>query len=165
MERVTGIGGIFLQTESPEYLYDRYEKHLGIKREPHGQAPNMSAITNAVTIVVSESSLVRLFCHGKIVGEIIPELWMLDRTAQLKGLVKKGAIRRIDGVHADQRSRLSANRIDYSRVTSVDRLPRQRRSPHHRKHSEQEENSLCESPDCATPFLSLCLNSVQHFRS
>jgi len=49
----------------------------------------MSAITNAVTIVVSESSVVRLFCHGKIVGEIIPELWMLDRTAQLKGLVKK----------------------------------------------------------------------------
>jgi hypothetical protein len=29
----------------------------------------MSALTNAVTIVVSESSVVRLFCHGKMVGE------------------------------------------------------------------------------------------------
>jgi hypothetical protein len=37
MKRVTGIGGIFFQSESPAHLYDWYEKHLGIKREPHGQ--------------------------------------------------------------------------------------------------------------------------------
>jgi hypothetical protein len=37
MKRMTGIGGIFFQSESPEHLYDWYEKHLGIKREPHGQ--------------------------------------------------------------------------------------------------------------------------------
>jgi lactoylglutathione lyase len=37
MKRVTGIGGIFFQSESPEHLYNWYEKHLGIKREPHGQ--------------------------------------------------------------------------------------------------------------------------------
>jgi diadenylate cyclase len=55
----------------------------------HIAAANMSAITNAVSVVVSESSVVRLFCHGKLVGEIIPELWMFDRTAQLRGLVKK----------------------------------------------------------------------------
>ena len=55
----------------------------------HIAAANMSSITNAVTVVVSESSVVRLFCHGKLVGEIIPELWMFDRTAQLRGLVKK----------------------------------------------------------------------------
>src|SRR5450755_3754619 len=28
-------------------------------------------------IVVSESAVVRLFCHGHLIGEIIPELWML----------------------------------------------------------------------------------------
>src|SRR6185369_5600694 len=50
---------------------------------------NMSAVTNAVSIVVSESAVVRLFCHGKLVGEIIPELWMIDRTVQLRGPVKK----------------------------------------------------------------------------
>ena len=55
----------------------------------HIAAANMSAVTNAVGIVVSESSVVRLFCHGKLVGEIIPELWMIDRTVRLRGLVKK----------------------------------------------------------------------------
>jgi diadenylate cyclase len=55
----------------------------------HIAAANMSSVTNAVGIVVSESSVVRLFCHGKLVGEIIPELWMIDRTAQLHGPVKK----------------------------------------------------------------------------
>jgi len=54
----------------------------------HIAAANMSAATNAVGIVVSESSVVRLFCHGKMVGEIIPELWMADRAA-LRGAVKK----------------------------------------------------------------------------
>jgi diadenylate cyclase len=55
----------------------------------HIAAANMSAVTNAVGIVVSESSVVRLFCHGKLAGEIIPELWMMDHTAQLRGSVKK----------------------------------------------------------------------------
>lgn len=49
----------------------------------------MSAVTKAVGIVVSESSVVRLFCHGKLVGEIIPELWMVDHTVRLRGPVKK----------------------------------------------------------------------------
>lgn len=55
----------------------------------HIAAANISAVTRAVGIVVSESSVVRLFCHGKLVGEIIPELWMLDRTSQLQSLVKR----------------------------------------------------------------------------
>lgn len=55
----------------------------------HIAAANISSVTNAVGIVVSESAVVRLFCHGKLVGEIIPELWMIDRTVQLRGPVKK----------------------------------------------------------------------------
>jgi len=55
----------------------------------HIAAANMSAVTEALGIVVSESAVVRLFCHGKLVGEIIPELWMIDRTVQMRGLVKK----------------------------------------------------------------------------
>ena len=39
----------------------------------------ISTMTKAVAIVVSESSVVRVFCHGKMVGEIIPELWLLSR--------------------------------------------------------------------------------------
>ena len=34
MKHVTGIGGIFLQSENPEHLYEWYETHLGIKRGP-----------------------------------------------------------------------------------------------------------------------------------
>ena len=37
MKRVTGIGGIFFKSENPSQLYEWYEKHLGIQREPHGQ--------------------------------------------------------------------------------------------------------------------------------
>jgi diadenylate cyclase len=55
----------------------------------HIAAANMSAVTNAVGIVVSESSVVRLFCHGGLVGEIIPELWIMNRTLQLRGPVNK----------------------------------------------------------------------------
>lgn len=34
MKRVTGIGGIFLQADDPEKLYQWYEKHLGMQRDP-----------------------------------------------------------------------------------------------------------------------------------
>src|SRR5260370_13750498 len=55
----------------------------------HIAAANMSAVTKAVGIVVSESSVVRLFCHGKLVGEIIPELWLMDHAPHLRGAVKR----------------------------------------------------------------------------
>ncbi|SRR6266849_6367687 len=48
----------------------------------HLAAANMSSVTQAVGVVVSESSTVRVFCHGKMVGEIIPELWLLNRQNQ-----------------------------------------------------------------------------------
>jgi predicted enzyme related to lactoylglutathione lyase len=41
MKRVTGIGGIFFQADNPEKLYEWYEKHLGIQREPHGGGASM----------------------------------------------------------------------------------------------------------------------------
>jgi diadenylate cyclase len=55
----------------------------------HIAAANMSAVTKAVGIVVSESSVVRLFCHGRLVGEIIPELWMMDHASHLRGAVNR----------------------------------------------------------------------------
>jgi len=55
----------------------------------HIAAANMSAVTKAVGIVVSESSVVRLFCHGHLVGEIIPELWMTDHAAHLRHTAKR----------------------------------------------------------------------------
>jgi len=55
----------------------------------HIAAANMSAVTKAAGIVVSESSVVRIFCHGQLVGEIIPELWMMDHAAHIRGAVKR----------------------------------------------------------------------------
>jgi catechol 2,3-dioxygenase-like lactoylglutathione lyase family enzyme len=33
MERVTGLGGVFLKADDPERMYGWYEKHLGLARE------------------------------------------------------------------------------------------------------------------------------------
>jgi hypothetical protein len=55
----------------------------------HIAAANMSAVTKAVGIVGSESSVVRIFCHGQLVGEIIPEVWMMDHASHLRGTAKK----------------------------------------------------------------------------
>lgn len=45
----------------------------------HIAAAHISSATRAIGVVVSESAVVRLFCHGELIGEIIPELWMLKR--------------------------------------------------------------------------------------
>ena len=58
----------------------------------HIAAANISAVTNAVGIVVSESSVVRVFCHGHLVAEIIPELWMMEHAAHLRGTGKREQI-------------------------------------------------------------------------
>ncbi|HLB92193.1 MAG TPA: diadenylate cyclase [Terriglobales bacterium] len=54
----------------------------------HIAAANMSAVTRAIGIVVSDSSVVRIFCHGRLVGEIIPEQWMIEHVAHLRDAVK-----------------------------------------------------------------------------
>lgn len=45
----------------------------------HLAGASISQVTDAVAIVVSESSMVRVFDDGELVAEIIPELWMMDR--------------------------------------------------------------------------------------
>lgn len=46
----------------------------------HMAAASITRNTNAVAVVVSESSVVRVFDDGKILSEIIPELWLLQRS-------------------------------------------------------------------------------------
>lgn len=59
----------------------------------HLAAATMSAVTKAAVIVVSESAVVRLFCHGKMVGEIIPELWMMSHlNVKLQGPVTRETV-------------------------------------------------------------------------
>lgn len=45
----------------------------------HVAAASITKQTKAVTVVVSESSIVRVFDDGEIISEIIPELWMFAR--------------------------------------------------------------------------------------
>ena len=43
----------------------------------HMAAASISQNTNAVAVAVSESSTVRVFDDGKVVAEVVPEVWML----------------------------------------------------------------------------------------
>jgi diadenylate cyclase len=52
----------------------------------HMAAASVSKQTSAVAVVVSESSMVRMFDDGELVSEIIPELWMFGGyTTRLQG--------------------------------------------------------------------------------
>ena len=52
-------------------------------------SPVFRSWTRALAIVVSESSLVRIFAGGKLLAEIIPEIWLLDRhQSRLQGRVE-----------------------------------------------------------------------------
>ncbi|MGB7925475.1 MAG: diadenylate cyclase [Pyrinomonadaceae bacterium] len=56
----------------------------------HLAGGSISQATNAIAIVVSESSMVRVFDDGQLIAEIIPELWLMDRyTAQLPAPYKE----------------------------------------------------------------------------
>ena len=56
----------------------------------HVAGASITRTTRAVAIVVSQSAVVRLFCHGDLVAEILPELWMLNHhQANVKGAVKQ----------------------------------------------------------------------------
>lgn len=57
---------------------DDLELPLGLGSR-HRAAAAVTAVTDAVAVVVSQSAVVRLMDNGALVAEIIPELWMLDR--------------------------------------------------------------------------------------
>lgn len=45
----------------------------------HTAAASIARETRAVLVVVSESSVVRIFDNGELVSEIIPELWIRSK--------------------------------------------------------------------------------------
>jgi diadenylate cyclase len=45
----------------------------------HLAAASVSKVTRAIAIVVSESAVVRIFEGGTLIGDIIPELWLLNQ--------------------------------------------------------------------------------------
>ena len=59
----------------------------------HMAAAAVTRTTKSVAVVVSESSIVRVFSKGHIVAEIIPEMWMLGRESiQIEGPYKEAKI-------------------------------------------------------------------------
>lgn len=60
---------------------ERIEIPLGLGSR-HIAAANITQVTRAIAIVVSESSMVRVFADGRITSEVIPELWMLRNYAR-----------------------------------------------------------------------------------
>jgi diadenylate cyclase len=58
----------------------------------HMAAASITKQTKAVAVVVSESSIIRVFDDGEIISEIIPELWMFARySSHLSGQVSERA--------------------------------------------------------------------------
>src|SRR5215467_13912056 len=56
----------------------------------HIAAASISFATKAIAIVVSESSIVRVFQRGALIAEIIPELWLFNRhQVALRGRIRK----------------------------------------------------------------------------
>jgi diadenylate cyclase len=92
---VVNNAGIFVA--ACRYLNSTGEAHLELPLglgSRHLAAAGISAVTKAVGVVVSESSVVRMFCHGIMVAEIIPELWLLSRgSVQMRGAVSQERIR------------------------------------------------------------------------
>lgn len=45
----------------------------------HIAAASISQQTEALAVVVSESSIIRIFSHGELTAEILPEMWLMSR--------------------------------------------------------------------------------------
>ncbi|SFI00735.1 DNA integrity scanning protein DisA nucleotide-binding domain protein [Planctomicrobium piriforme] len=61
-----------------DVLSDGVKIPLGLGSR-HMAAASITRRTSAVAIVVSESSMVRVFDEGKIISEILPEIWMMRK--------------------------------------------------------------------------------------
>ena len=73
----------------------------------HIAAASITSATDATAIVVSESSIVRVFEHGALIAEIIPELWLFSRhELALRGRISKDQKRHIAIVTGDVGERI-----------------------------------------------------------
>ena len=69
----------------------------------HMAAASISYQTGAVAVVVSESSVVRVFDNGELISEIIPELWMLRHySLHLSGKYKERTVNQITVVSKEE---------------------------------------------------------------
>jgi diadenylate cyclase len=74
---VTDGGVVVSATRYVDATSEDLELPLGLGSR-HMAGASISSRTGAVAVVVSESSMVRLFDDGEVVAEIVPEIWMLS---------------------------------------------------------------------------------------
>jgi DNA integrity scanning protein DisA with diadenylate cyclase activity len=86
IKELAQLDGAFLVSDSGVVLSaaryidaasDSLDLPLGLGSR-HMAGASISQQTSAVAVVVSESSMVRMFDDGELVSEIVPELWMID---------------------------------------------------------------------------------------
>jgi DNA integrity scanning protein DisA with diadenylate cyclase activity len=75
---ISNAGVVISAARYIDVLSDGVTVSLGLGSR-HMAAASISKHTDTVAVVVSESSMVRVFDDGVAVSEIIPELWMLRR--------------------------------------------------------------------------------------
>ncbi len=75
---VSGRGTVLSACRYFESTLPHSKQPLGLGTR-HIAAASISAMTGAIAVVVSESSIVRLYAGGILVNEILPELWLLHR--------------------------------------------------------------------------------------
>jgi diadenylate cyclase len=75
---IDGDGIVLSACRYFESTLSRTQQPLGLGTR-HLAAASISAATGAIAIVVSESSIVRIYADGILSNEILPELWLLHR--------------------------------------------------------------------------------------
>lgn len=69
----------------------------------HMAAASITYQTSAVAVVVSESSVVRVFDNGELISEIIPELWMLRHySLHLSGKYRERTVNQLTVVSKEE---------------------------------------------------------------
>ena len=75
---VSGSGHVLSACRYFESTLPERTQLLGLGTR-HLAAASISASTGALAVVVSESSVVRIFSSGQLMTEILPELWLLSQ--------------------------------------------------------------------------------------
>jgi len=74
---VSDAGVVVSAARYIDSVSDALELPLGLGSR-HMAGASVSSRTRAVAVVVSESSMVRVFDNGELISEIIPEVWMMN---------------------------------------------------------------------------------------
>jgi len=75
---VSSTGTVISACRYFEATLPRGDQPLGLGTR-HIAAASISSVTGAIAVVVSESSVVRIYAEGALINEILPEVWLLHR--------------------------------------------------------------------------------------